>query len=72
MTRRTRLAVTVLLTAMLPLTAGCGVGTEEEPQPMETTTLPQPPVLPSVDVEPSRTTSPASPAASSTGPSAPS
>lgn len=56
MTRHRSLAIAAFLAAML--VAGCGVSTEDEPEPMDTTTVRQPPVIPSVDIEPSPTTSP--------------
>jgi len=37
--------------AGLVLVAGCGVGSEDQPQPIEDTSIPRLPATPSVDVE---------------------
>lgn len=50
--------------------AGCGVGSQDEPQPLEETSIQQPPAPPSVDTEPEPTpTVTTSSAAPTTSPS---
>lgn len=65
MRRRSREWVAAALLLVTLLVAGCGVGSEDEPQPIEDTPIPHAPAIPSVSTEPVPTT-PSSPAPTTT------
>ncbi len=58
MSRMIRHRVATALAGLTLTVAGCGVGSEDQPQPIEDTSIPRLPATPSVDVEsgPSSTT----------------